>query len=151
MYLPSIKADHRPHHHARAGMQSDQTLEMQMHHLGYYEHEEDAARAYDIAVRRFRGRNAPTNLPPRPGRPPAALKLSSSGRGGGRGRGARPDSARGTPREEDGAQADEDEEEEEAFLREQDTTAAGEATEGGNEENVGSRMAGAERGRGRGK
>ena len=47
---------------------------VQHHYLGAYAREEDAARAYDIAVRKFRGKDAPTNLPPRPGRPPQAIK-----------------------------------------------------------------------------
>lgn len=47
---------------------------MQLHHLGYYGKEEDAARAYDIAVRKHRGKHAFTNLPPRPGRPPTQIK-----------------------------------------------------------------------------
>ena len=46
----------------------------QHHYLGAYAREEDAARSYDIAVRKFRGKEAPTNLPPRPGRPPQPIK-----------------------------------------------------------------------------
>ena len=35
----------------------------EVHHLGYFEFEEDAAQAYDQAVLRIRGPNAPTNYP----------------------------------------------------------------------------------------
>jgi len=35
----------------------------EVHHLGYFEYEEDAAHAYDQAVLRIRGPNAPTNYP----------------------------------------------------------------------------------------
>ena len=47
---------------------------MQHHYLGAYAREQDAARSYDIAVRKLRGKEAPTNLPPRPGRPPQPIK-----------------------------------------------------------------------------
>ena len=46
---------------------------VQLHFLGAYEREEDAARAYDIAVRKHLGRDAATNLAPRAGRPPRPI------------------------------------------------------------------------------
>ena len=153
-------------HDMRAGLcavpQADLCLCLQMHHLGYYEHEKDAARAYDIAVRRLRGRNAPTNLPPRPGRPPAAIKLPSPmQRPSKRGRGPpHPAGPVGTAGEEEQPSEDrEDGQEVQGSPGEQD----GDHSTGGNKDATGPpgvgpgrdleegvRIAGRGRGRGRG-
>ena len=100
---------------------------MQMHHLGYYEHEVDAARAYDIAVRKFRGKKANTNLPPRPGRPPTAVLPPPPGRRGGRQvRGtSRPSNADFDTEAEDADEFAADEKAEELGGEEMDVEAAG--------------------------